>query len=307
MAGITRTQAAQLFHEVLEQEIITKAPQSSVALGSLPTVMMPQKTQRYPVLASLPEAKWLNAEGEAKPSTDVSWDKVILTAEEIAAIVPIDETVIEDANEDVISRVTTLLIEQFAKAIDQAVFFGEFNGATLPTFPTGGLFGVATGAQGAGKVTQTDVPAQDLNNLFSNVENLGTNVSNVYADLSIRNLLRSQTGAGGFPLYVPTETTANVDSIYGVNTRYPLGWDKQKAVAIAVDRNSCMIGMRRDIEVKILDQATIQGFGNLAEQDALAVRARMRVGFQVANPAYVRNEGRKFPFSALVPKVAAKG
>lgn len=302
--AITRTEAAALFQEVLEQEIITKAPQTSVALASLPTVMMPQKAQRYPVLASLPEAKWLNAEGEIKPSTDVSWDKIVLTAEEIAAIVPIDETVIEDANEDVISRVTSLLIEQFAKALDAAIFFGNFGGATLPTFPAGGLFGAAQ-KQGT-VVTQSDQIAFDLNEMFGQVERLGTNVSNTYADLAIKTALRAQTGAGGFPVYIPTDTAANVDQIYGRQTRYPLGWDKTKATAIALDNQCAIIGMRRDVEVKILDQATIQGFGNLAEQDALAVRARMRVGFQIFNPIWVRNEGRKFPISALVPKPAGK-
>lgn len=304
--AITRQAAEALFREMVEQEIITKAPQTSVAMATIPPVQMPDKSQRYPVLNSLPSASWLNAEGDQKPLTDVSWDKIILTAEEIAAIVPIDESVIEDANEDVVARVTSLLIEQFAKAVDKAVFFGDFGGASLPTFPKGGLFGAATSPQGAGSVTRTDTIAQDLNNLFSEIEDLGTEVSHVYADLSIKNALRAQTGSGGFPLYIPTDTAANVDSIYGRSTRYPLGWDKTKALAIAVDTSCAMIGLRRDVEVKILDQATLQGFGNLAEQDAIAVRARMRVGFQIFNPIWIRNEGRKFPISALVPKPAAK-
>lgn len=303
--AVTRQAAEALFREMVEQEIITKAPQTSVAMATIPTVQMPDKSQRYPLLASLPTAKWLNAEGDQKPLTDVTWDKTILTAEEIAAIVPIDESVIEDANEDVVARVTSLLIEQFAQAVDKAVFFGDFGGADLPTFPTGGLLGAALGAKGAGKVTRTDTIANDLNDVFSAVENLGTEVSHVFADLSIKNALRAQTGSGGFPLYIPTDTAANVDSIYGRTTRYPLGWDKSKAVAIALDTRCAMIGIRRDVEVKILDQATLQGFGNLAEQDAIAIRARMRVGFQIANPIYVRNEDRKYPIAALVPKPAA--
>jgi hypothetical protein len=54
------------------------------------------------------------------------------------------------------------------------------------------------------------------------------------------------------------------------------------------DRNEFVLGVRQDITWKLLDQAVIQdGSGNivynLAQQDMVALRMTMRVGWQVAN------------------------
>lgn len=297
--AILRTEAAALFQEYLGQEIITQATKSSVALATLPTVVLPNKSQRYPVLASLPNAKWLAAEGEKKPQTDVKWDKVVITAEEIAVIVPVDESVIEDANEDVVARVTSLIIQEFARAIDTAVFFGDFGGTSLPSQPKGGIVGNV-------RATITRDPAEkagigaDLNKVFAAIEDIDAEVTNIYAAKRIRGALRDQRDGMGGLVYIPTLTNANVDTIYGVDTRYPLGFAQQNAVeAVAVDRTSVMVGIRKDVQVKLLDQAMLTGFGSLAENDAIGIRARMRVGYQFANPIWLNNPKREYPFAAL--------
>lgn len=297
--AITRTEAQALFQEYLGQEIITQATKSSVALATLPTVVLPNKSQRYPVLATLPQAKWLSAEGQPKPQSDVKWDKVTITAEEIAVIVPVDESVIEDANEDVVARVTSLIIQEFARAIDTAVFFGDFGGTALATQPKGGIVGNA-------RATITRDPAEkggigaDLNKVFAAIEDIDAEVTNIYAAKRIRGALRDQRDGMGGLVYIPTMTAANVDTIYGVDTRYPLGFAQQNAVeAVAVDRTSIMVGIRKDVQVKILDQAMLTGFGSLAENDAIGIRARMRIGYQFANPIWLNNPKREYPFAVL--------
>lgn len=303
--AILRADAAALFQEYLGQEIITQATKSSVALATLPTVVLPNKSQRYPVLATLPQAQWLSGEGEKKPLTDVKWDKVVITAEEIAVIVPVDESVIEDANEDVVARVTSLIIQEFARAIDTAVMFGDFGGMSLPSQPKGGIVGNARKVVTRGTDPKNGIGA-DFNQVFQGIEEIDAEVTNIYAAKRLRGALRDQRDGMGGLVYVPTMTNANVDAIYGVDTRYPLGFANQNAVeAVAVDRSSIMVGIRKDVQVKILDQAMLTGFGSLAEQDAIGIRARMRIGYQFANPIWLNNPKREYPF-AVLKNAAAK-
>ena len=63
-----------------------------------------------------------------------------------------------------------------------------------------------------------------------------------------------------------------------------------------------------DISYKYLTEAVISDADgevvlNLAQQDAVAMRAVMRVAFQVANPISLQNptEGTRFPFAVLAP------
>jgi hypothetical protein len=58
--------------------------------------------------------------------------------------------------------------------------------------------------------------------------------------------------------------------------------------AIAIDSTEFVVGVRQDVTWKLLDQAVIQDntgaiIYNLAQQDMVALRLTMRVGWQVAN------------------------
>ena len=63
-------------------------------------------------------------------------------------------------------------------------------------------------------------------------------------------------------------------------------------------------GLREDVTIKILDEATITGFGNLAEKDSIAVRAVMRVAFAIADPVSIETGAQEVPVAALTPYVA---
>jgi HK97 family phage major capsid protein len=298
MAGIDRTGAQALFEEALRLPVVEKTRKASVALSTLPVIPMGDKTTRIPVLATLPTGGFLNADQQVKPQTAASWDKVILTAEEIAAIVPVSDTVIADASIDVVNEVVGLLAQEFARIIDAAVFFG--TGAPA-TWPVGGINGVADVA--GQETVATDVPATDMNGLLGVLENLGYDPDRVYAGRQYKSLLRGQTGVGGIPIYLPDQTGAQgFGAIYGVPLAYPLGWDPTKADALAVDTTGHVIGMRSDIQTTVLREATLTGFGNLAEKDSIAIRAVMRIGYQMANPVTLESGARTYPVARLAPK-----
>jgi HK97 family phage major capsid protein len=294
--GVTRADAEALFAEAVSPNVAEQATKSSVALATLPTLPMGSKVTRLPVLSALPTGAFLNADQDAKPLSEVAWDKKMLTAEEIAVIVPISESVIADASIDVVAKVTELIGQEFGRVIDAAVFFG--TGAPA-TFPTGGLFGTAPSGQ---KSEATGVVVDDLNTLFGSVEDLGFDVTNVYAGRGMRSTLRGQKDANGAAVYNPAEGAGQFGSIWGVPLGFPLAWNKATADAIAVDRAGVMLGVRQDVTIKLLTEATLTGFGNLAEKDSVAVRAVMRVAFQIANPVSIDAGARAYPVSALTPK-----
>lgn len=288
--------AEATFDEVLAAELINSLPQASAALKALTVVPMGTYTERIPVLSALPTAQFLTADQEIKPKSATAWKNVMLQAEEIAVIVPISENVIADSSIDVVSRTTQLIVQEFGRVLDAAVFFGEGAPAS---YPAGGIYGAAL-AQGT-VVPGTAAIADDLNAMFGQVEEMGHDVTDVFADRALRTQLRGQKDGNGAPIYVPTEGDPNVGFVYGVPTYYPLGWDKSKATAIALDDSCAILGLRSDVKTKILTEANITGFGSLAERDSIAIRATMRVAFQLADPVSILNDTPLLPISALQP------
>lgn len=288
MAGITRTEAAALFTEAFSARVLGAVQERSVALATIPTVPMPSKVVRQPVLAALPTARFLTAEGEVKPESKVSWDNVILTAEEIAVIVPVDDTVLADSNIDVIASVEVAIASEFARVLDAAVFFG--TGAPA-SYPTGGIRAKSA------EVAYTN--GESWGALFDKVEVTGGTVTDLWAAKSARGLLRNAKDVGN--VRIPEVSVADV---HGVAPAYPLGWDATDTLAIAGDDSAAVIGVRQDLTFSISNQATLTGFGSLWEKDATAIRAVMRVGFALANPISIHTGTRVYPFAALTPPAA---
>jgi HK97 family phage major capsid protein len=296
--GIERADAEALVAEQVAPNVIQKATQTSVALQTLPTVPMGSATMRMPVLSALPTGAFLTADQAVKPQSEAAWDKVYITAEELAVIVPISETVIADSSWDVVAVVTDLIAQEFARVIDAAIFFG--TGAPA-TFPTGGLFGIASTAGQV--VASTTDPGTDFNALFSELESAGWDPTDVYGARGLKSILRGMKDGQGTPIYNPLSGAVQVPSLYGVPLAFPLGWDPTKADAITVDEAGIVIGLRQDLTIKVLDQAFLTGFGSLAEKDSIAVRAVMRLGWQVSNPISLVAGARTYPVAALTPDI----
>ena len=292
MSGITRTEAAGTFTESFGKEVIELVTRESVAMSTIRTVPMSDKKDKLPVLSTLPTAAFLAAEGTAKPESNVSWDSKYLTAEEIAVIVPIDDSVLNDSQIDIAAQVKALVGQEFARVIDGAVYFG--TGAP-DSWPTGGM-----AAAVAGEVIYSD--ARSWGELFDIVEVQGNDVTDVWASRKIRSGLRTPIIEGqAAPL--PDLST---QSIYGVPPSYPLGWPatpaaSTNAIAIAGDSACAIIGVRQDMTFDWSTEATLSGYGSLFERDATALRAVMRIGFVLADPVNIETGTRVLPLAGLLP------
>lgn len=287
---IDRTGAETLIEEQLSNEIIQGAVEQSAVLTmgrKLPN--MTSKQYRMPVLDMLPLAYFVNGDTGMKQTTKMQWDKKIITAEEIAVIVPIPEAVLDDSNYDIWGEVQPRVVEAFGKVIDGAVIFDINKPSTWRD-------GIVTTATDAEAVVTLDDDLYDSimgeNGVIAKVEESGYFVNGHMADISMRAKLRGLRDSTGNPIFKSDMQGGTSYSLDGSPMTFPRNgaFDKSKALMISGDFSQLVYAIRQDITFKLLDQAVIQDPStdeivyNLAQNDMVALRAVMRLGWEIPNP-----------------------
>lgn len=312
-ALIDRSGAEVLIPEANAREIIQGLPQTSAALSMFRTVRMSTKVRNQSVLSALPNAYWVNGDTGLKQTTDMGWGSKQMVAEELAVIVPVPEAVLDDAEYDIFGEVRPRLVEAFGEKIDAAVLFGDEKPAswTDPSIVEGAVASGNAVALGTG-----DDAAADASEAMALVEDDGFDVNGFVARRRIRALLRNLRDANGNPIYSPSLTAGTPATLFGENITYVRNsaWDDDAAELITGDFTQAVIGIRQDITFKVLDQAVISDADgkvilNLAQQDAVALRAVMRVAYAVNAPMtrYNMHLDDPFPFAVVTPAEAPAG
>jgi len=280
-----------------------------VALQLMRRVTMPTGATHLPVMAALPSGGWVSPRDTGiKLQSGAVWDDVVLTAEELAVIVTVPEAVLEDANFDIFAEIQPRVSEKFGQLIDLAVLFG--SGAPS-SFPASGVAGhaIAAGNHVVSGTSAIDV-AEDINNVMAKVENEGFSVESFAARSGLKAQLRGLRSSQNVPIFQPNLTADAPATLFGEPILYSrnAGWVNATADLIAGDWDYSVIGIRQDMNIKVLTEATFtDGNGavvlSLAETDQVALRCYMRVGFAIANPVTLLQATRasRSPFSVLQP------
>ena len=263
---------------------------------------------KMPVLELLPVAYFVNGEGgEArKKLTTMAWDKKVIYAEEIAVIVPISEAVLDDADYDIWGEVRPRLVEAFGKVIDGAILFGIEKPSTWRK-------DVVTTAidAGATKTLGSDLYDSILGEggVISKVEDCGYFVNGHVADISMRAKLRGLKDTTGQPLFKSDMQTGTTYTLDGSPMNFPRNgaFDRSKALMISGDFSQLAYSIRQDVTFKIFDQGVIQDpvtkeiVYNLMQNDMVALRAVMRLGWEIPNPinSMVTDKTKRCPFAIL--------
>jgi HK97 family phage major capsid protein len=300
---ITRTDADDLIPEPVAREIIQGLPAASAALSTFRRTTMSSKTVKQPVLSALPTAYWVNGDTGLKQTSDLAWGNQVLTAEELAVIVAVPEAVLDDADFDIWAETRPRLIEAFGAKIDRAAIFGV-------DAPTSWPDGIVPQAVAAGNTvlegTGVDF-AEDISDTIAEVENDGYDVNVAYARRKIRGRLRNLRDQNNNPIY-QTLAQGSPDQLYGNDFLYVTNgsWVNNYELIVG-DRNAAILGIRQDITFKLFTEGVISDDSgnvvlNLMQQDAIALRAVMRVGFAIAQPVTAENVGddTAFPFAVLI-------
>lgn len=307
---ITRSSAEALIPVETSREIIKDIPLQSPLLSlmnRLPNMTAKQRTM--PVMASLPEAHFLNGDTDRKKTTNASWTNKTITAEELAVIVPIPEAVLDDASYDIWGQIRPHIVSAFVNKITAAILFGTNKPASWPD----ALIPAAI-AKGHTLELGTNVDlASDIigkGGLMQKVEADGYRVNGFFADTMFEADLRDLRNANRDLLYSSSLTANNPDTLLGRNVYYDNSgvFDYSQALMLAGDFSKALYAIRQDMTYKVLDQAVIQNEDgtiayNLAQQDMVALRCVMRIGFQTIEPINERNVGNanRYPFAVLTP------
>ena len=302
MADISKAEALALLAEQDIDEIINPKTSQSAALQSFHSVKMTAGTAKMPVLAALPTAGWVTDTGastDTKPTSKMSWKDKNLVAEEIAVIVPIHENTLADSKFDIWGQVRPLVVAEFGRVLDLAIF----QGVNKPASWTDAA--LIPGAIAAGNTLEaTSDVAEDFNDAFSLVENDEFDVNAVYTGRFMRSQLRGLRDSQNRPVYLDAlRSDGDTSSIYGQDLFYVTNrsWDRNQAIALVGDRDAVTLGIREDVQVKLLDQATVGGI-NLAERDMVAMRFKFRVAYATAYST-AGMAVNAYPFSVITPDV----
>lgn len=302
---ISRSNVQALIPEDVASGVIEAAVEASAVMSLFPRVPMSSNQQRMPALAALPVAYFVNGDTGLKQTTEMAWENKYLNVEEIAAIVPIPEAVLDDSGFDVWGTIQPRLAEAIGRALDAAIFFGTNKPATWPAdvaaaaLAAGNIYtrGTSTAAQGG--------IAEDINQVMALVEGDGFDVNGFVTKTTMKSRLRGARATDGQKLLdVSTGTLEGEPIVYAMKGLWPTG--SLVAELIAGDWSQMLFGVRQDLTYKILDQAVIQdGSGviqyNLAQQDMVALRVVFRCAWEQANPLNYENttEATRNPFAIL--------
>lgn len=301
--GIDKTNVEALIDTQVANEIFEGVVRESKALSMfrrLPN-MTSDKT-KLRVLDSLPIAYFVDesTNNGRKNLTKMAWDKKYINAAELAVIVPIKENVLNDTEIDIWSEVKPRIVEAFGKKIDNAIF----NGTDKPADWRAGLIPsiVTAGAE----VTEGDNLYSDINDVMTKVEESGYNVTGLLGGVGLKGKFRMLTDTTGQPI-----KGTEIDSLPKAFLDNG-AWDKTKSVLIAGDFSQAVYAIRQDVTYKVLTEAVIQDpssgdiLYNLAQDDMVALRVVMRLGWEIPNPVNALNEtATRFPFANLKPKAVA--
>ena len=298
--AITRNDVDALVETQVANEIFEGTIRKSKALSMfrrLPN-MTSDKT-KLRILDSLPVAYFVDestANGR-KNLTKLAWDKKFINAAELAVIVPIKENVLNDSSIDIWAEVKPRVVEAFAKKIDNAMFFGvdkptDWRAGLVPSIITAGA-----------EVNETaNGLYSDINDAMTKVEESGYEVNGILGGVGLKGKFRMMLDTTGQPL--------NTTEIGSIKREFMDNgvWNKNTSTLVVGDFSQAVYAIRQDVSYKVLTEAVIQDptdgsiLYNLAQDDMVALRVVMRLGWEIPNPVNAENEtDTRFPFASIKP------
>ena len=306
---IDRTGAEALISEQVASEIIQGVTEESAVMRmGRKLANMTKKKYRMPVLDMLPMAYFVDGDSGFKQTAKMAWKNKYIVAEELAVIIPIPEAVLDDADYDIWGEVRPRAIEALHNKFDAAVLFGTDK-------PDGWRAGLVPSAVTAKSVV-TLADGDDLydkimaeEGVIATVENSGYLVTGHMADVTMRAKLRGLKDSTGQPLFRNGMQNATTYTLDGATIDFPrnVSFDKTQALMISGDFSQLVYSIRQDVTYKVLTEATIvdpstkEVIYALAQQDMVALRIVMRLGWEIPNPvnAMQPTEANRFPFAVL--------
>ena len=285
----TASEGGYLVPEYFSNEVLRLAPVYGVARRDARVVQVLGLKTHFPTADAV--SAYRVGEKVAITSSQPTIGQVTLTVKKIAAMIPMSNELLEDANVNTVDLIIRLVAEAFAKYEDEWAFLGK--GAGEGIFQDT-LVSVLTLA--SGKNTFAEVDFDDLLLAMNKLDEAALSGAKWYMSFSVFNALRTLKYASGTASYILQEPSmgqpATIWNLPVVFTGVmPKTSDVSQASAkfIALGNLEHMIiGDRMSMEIKVSDVASITDTDgstglNLFEQDMSALRAITRRDIQLTN------------------------
>jgi HK97 family phage major capsid protein len=291
----------------------------SAALSLFREIRVGKKQQRFPVLAALPIAYWVNGDTGLKQTTEMSWANKYVNIEEIAVIVPIPQNVLDDSDFDIWAEARPKVQEAVGRTLDAAVFFGVNAPGSFPTNVRAAAIAAGNGIT----YDAADYPAAEggffgaMDDLLGLVEDDGFTVRGYAMDRKAKSRFRKARNTDGDrsdrDRVNPDFTSLDGDPIvYTMDGMWPQAATGVKGVlGFAGDfAQQFVLGLRKDVTYEVFREGVIQDntgaiVYNLLQQDMVALRVTFRAGWQVANSITYANTTEASRYPAAVLETAA--
>ncbi|MFJ7680342.1 phage major capsid protein [Peribacillus sp. NPDC097198] len=258
--------------------IMKEVAQGSTMLKLAKVEPMTSDKKVFTMMADGPGAYWVK-EAERIQTAKASWIYPEIEAQKLAVIIPVTREKLNDTIINVFAELKPEIVKSFYNAIDSATIFG------VNTPFAKSIYGVANAAGNEVVLGTNDAMDLDVSDVMALVEDAGMDVNAFIGHRGIKNSLRKLRDSNGNSLYVEG---VSQKELYGVPIEYASnrGFDKTKAELVAGDFDYALVGIRQGIEYEILTEATLHTVTmsdgkplSLAENDMIAIKATMRIGF----------------------------
>ena len=320
---ISRTNAASLIPVEVASEIMQHLPEMNPIMRlarRLPNMSTNQT--RLPVVSALANAYFVSGDTGLKQTSQMTWANSFVDAEELAVIVPIPQSVLDDASYDIWANVRPEIERALSVAISQAVLYGTNIPASWTTDL--GAAGIqALCATSAAHVISRAAFADDYEALlgvsgggalgaWAAIEADGYMPTGLISHVAGKAQLRNTRATGGELIFKSSVQDPSRWEIEGVPVFFPTDGSMSAGAAATAGAfigqwDQLVYSMRQDITYKVLTESVIQDATgaivyNLAQQDMVALRAVMRLGFSIPNPINRMNgtAATRIPFATLV-------
>lgn len=276
------------------QQIIRYARTQSAVLTLGRRVPIPTGRSSIPIPGAFPKASFITAPGGRKPFADLAIGPQELVAEEVAAVIAVPDSYLEDASINLWQYAQPLLSDAIALAVDNAVLFGIGAPAS---YPPGGI--VADAAQAGDGVDALDT----VNLAMGLIEDQGLPVSGHAAALSTKQLFRGLRDATGALILGRDQIEQDwFDTLYGVR----VNWNTYLSAAvnfITGNWDCLVVGVRQDIRYRFSNEGVLlNDAGQVAisafQDNQTLLKVWARIGVTLVKPVTpVTDPNRAKPFA----------
>lgn len=306
-SSIVRADVDSIIPTEYSNEFVNAVADSSYVLRMARRLRnMSRYQQTMPVLSALATAYFVSGETGLKQTSEVNWEDKTITAEEVACIIPVAEQTLADSSIDLWAEIKNELVTALGVVIDNAILYGTNAPASWPDdIYTAAAAASNTVELGTGADAYEDIMSEG--GLLEKVELDGYEVSGHLAYLGMKSVLRGLRDSEGQPIFVKDMRERQSYYLDGTPLLFPKnGVGSSSYPMFSGDWNQLVYSMRQDMTYKVATEGVIQDANgdiqvNLFQQDMVALRVTMRLGWQLPNPINRVNTSSttRYPFAVL--------